>query len=120
MCPGAVPIAMSQRAGEAVSYLFSPAPSMASSRAVYAGKKKERRKVGLSDVGTGKISALLTDEAWIDADNPLPASLFSTKKKERSKAGVSAVGTGKISALCFSLGLISTFSTCGSAGKIGV
>jgi hypothetical protein len=45
---------------------------------LFSSKKKELRKVGLSNVGTGKISALLTDKAWIDADNPLPASLFST------------------------------------------
>ncbi|KAM0921640.1 hypothetical protein ACQ4PT_006613 [Festuca glaucescens] len=105
--PGAVPVTMPQRAGEAVSYLFPPAPSMAL-----------HRRIGWVTTTRPR------DEAWIDAGKPLLASFFSTKKKERRKAGVSGVGTGKISTLCFSLGLISTLSqqrcTCGSAGKITV
>ncbi|KAM0855571.1 hypothetical protein ACQ4PT_049687 [Festuca glaucescens] len=67
---------MPQRAGEAVSYLFPPAPSMAL-----------HRRIGWVTTTRPR------DEAWIDAGKPLPASFFSTKKKERRKAGVSGVGT---------------------------
>ncbi|XP_047087417.1 uncharacterized protein LOC124699092 isoform X2 [Lolium rigidum] len=74
--PGAVPVTMSQRAGETVSYLFSPAPSMASSRRI-----------------CWVTTTRSTDGAWINTDKTLPASLFSSKKKERRKVGLSDVGT---------------------------